>query len=84
MVAMGPSEIFLIRVGLGQPSLVWVFIWKISTKNHKFFNFLPLGQKKIFSGWVKKFPGQRQVGLVFIADQKYGRLGSGPISTKWY
>jgi len=46
---------------------IWVWIWKISPKNVKFFNFFPFGSKKISSGRVKKYPGQRQVGLLFTA-----------------
>jgi len=43
-------------MGLVQPSLVWV--WKISPKIHKFFNFFPSVQKKSQrvgskSTWVK-------------------------------
>jgi len=67
------------KLGLGQPSLVWVWVWKILPKNPKFFNFFPPR--------VKKYPGQRQlVGLLFIAGQKYAGVGSGPISTlhKWH
>jgi len=53
---MGPGQIFLNRVrsgeflvawvGSGQPSMVWVWIWKISPKKVKFFNFFPFGSKK--------------------------------------
>jgi len=50
---MGSHQIFLNRAGSiivarvesGQPSLVWV--WKISLKNTKFFNFIPSGQKNL-------------------------------------
>jgi len=58
------------QVGLGQPFMVWVWIWKISPKNVKFFNFFPFGSKKISSGRVGKYPGQRGVGLLFTAGQK--------------
>jgi len=53
----------------GQPSLVWVWVWKMSPKNPKFFNFFPfvLGQKNIY--WGSK------VCL--------GRVGSGPISRRF-
>jgi len=43
---MGLSQKFLTRVGSGQPFMVWVWIWKISPKNVKFFNFFPFGSKK--------------------------------------
>jgi len=52
-VVMGPCQIFLTRIGLGQffvarvrsdqPFMVWV--WKISPKNFKFSIFLPSDQK---------------------------------------
>jgi len=57
---MGPGQNFFTFVGSGQPTLVWVWIWKISPKNPKFFNFCPSGQKNIFGS------GERRVGLLFI------------------
>jgi len=33
-------------------------------------NFFLFGSKKISSGRVKKYPGRRQVGLLFTAGQK--------------
>jgi len=33
--------------------------------------------KKISSGQVKKYHGQRWVGLLFTVGQKYARVGSG-------
>jgi len=67
-------------VGSGQPSLVWFWIWKISPKNTRFFNFFPSGQKKISSDRVKKYLGQTWVCLLFTASQKYAwdKLGEGP------
>jgi len=56
--------------GSGSKFMVWVWIWKISPKNVKFFNFFPLRSKKISAGWVKKYLVQRQVGLLFTAGQK--------------
>jgi len=44
------------------------------------FSIFSLRFKKISLGWVKKYPGQRQVGLLFTASQKYARVGSGSIS----
>jgi len=41
-------------------------------------NFFP-SDKKISSGHVKKYLGQRRVGLLFTASQKYARVGLGPI-----
>jgi len=74
---MGPDQKVLTRVGsgLGQPFLVWVWVWKISPKNHWFFNFLPFGSKKILSGRVKKYPGQSRVSLLFTVGQKYAWVG---------
>jgi len=39
-------------------------------QNIKFFNFFPFGSKKISSGPVKKYSGQRRVGLLFTVGQK--------------
>jgi len=64
-------------LGLGQPFMVWVWIWKIPPKNVKFFNFFPIGSKKISSGQVWKYPGWRQVSLLFTAGQNYSRVRSG-------
>jgi len=52
-------------------------------KNSKFFNFLPLRSIKISSGWLKKYPGQSQVGFLFTMGQKCARVGSVHISTLW-
>jgi len=73
LTQIGSGQIFVARVRSGQPFLVWVWIWKISPKNVKFFNFFPHQVKKMSSGWV---------GLLFTAGQKYVRIGLGPISTK--
>jgi len=45
------------------------------------FQFFPFRSKRISLGWVKKYPGQRQVSLLFAASQKWSRVGSGPISS---
>jgi len=52
--------------------LVWV--WKISPNNPKKNS---IWVKKISSGQVKKYLGQRQVGFLFTLDQKYAWVGSG-------
>jgi len=44
------------------------------------FSIFSLRVKKISSGWVYKYPGQRRVSLLFTAGQKYSWVGSGPIS----
>jgi len=54
-------------VGSGQSFMGSVGIWKISPKN---VNFFPFGSKKISSGQVRKYPGQRQVCLLLTAGQK--------------
>jgi len=64
---MGLGQKFLTRVrsgrvnflwlGSGQPFTVWVWNWKISPKNVKFFNFFPLSQKKNLFGLGRKVPG---------------------------
>jgi len=61
---------FVARVRSGHSSMVWVWVWKISPKNVKFFYFFSLWAKKISSSRVKKYPGQRRVGLLFTAGQK--------------
>jgi len=45
-----------------------------------FSSRLPIVSKKISSGRVKKYLGQRQVSLLFTAGQKYAWIRSGPIS----
>jgi len=63
LTRVGLGRINFLLFWLGQSSLVWVWIWKISPKNHIYFNFFPFGSKKISSGRVKDGPGQ-----------KYGRV----------
>jgi len=46
------------------------------------FQFFSLQVKKISSGWVKNYLGQRPDNLLFNASQKYARVGSGPISRR--
>jgi len=67
---VGSGQFFVVLVKSGQPFMVWVWIWKISPKNIKFFNFFPFRIKKISSSWVGKYPGQQRVGLLFTAGQK--------------
>jgi len=43
-------------------------------KNHKLKKKIPSTSKKISSGWVKKYPGQSWVGLLFTAGQKYAQV----------
>jgi len=52
---MGPGQKFrpwlgfvnFLFLGLGQPSLVWVWVWKISPKNPKFSILFALYQKNL-------------------------------------
>jgi len=70
---------FFARVRLGRVSNLWFGfgIGKFTLK-YQIFQFYALWvPKKIFLGWVKKYPGQRRVGLFFTS----GRVGSGPIYT---
>jgi len=54
-LVIGLGQIFVARVGSGQPSLVWV-IWKISPKNPKFFNFF---RQKNLTRSGQKVPGSK-------------------------
>jgi len=74
-IVMGLGQNILTRVGLDQPLMVWVGIWKISPKNVKFFNFFPFGSKKISSGQVGKYPGQRP--LIYCGSKVSS--GRGPL-----
>jgi len=49
---------------------------KFLLKMSNFSIFFPSG-KKIMLGQVKKYPGQRRVGLLFTAGQKYAQVRSG-------
>jgi len=67
--------------GLGQPFMVWV--WVISSKIVKFFNFFPSDQKNLF-GSDQKVPGSKAYITSYLMRVKsmlgLGRVGSGPIS----
>jgi len=58
---VGSGQFFVARVGLGQPSLAWGWVRKISPKNIKSKNLFGLGQ--------------RRDGLLFTLDQNYARVG---------
>jgi len=47
----------------------WVWVWKISPKNVKFFNVFPSGQKNS-SGQVKKYSNQRWVSALIYCGSK--------------
>jgi len=86
---MGPGQNILTLVGSGQ------FICGSGRVSHLWFGFefgkFPLKMsnfsifslqiKKISSGQVGKYPGQRRVGLLLTAGQKKARVGSGRISS---
>jgi len=53
-----------------------VWVWEIS-QNFQIFQLFSIQAKKILSGWIKKYPGQRQVSPFFTVVQKYARVRSG-------
>jgi len=62
-------------VGSGQPYKVWVWIWKISPRNVKFFIFFTFGSKKFH--WVGWKSTRIKGGLVSYLLQVKSKLGSG-------
>jgi len=64
---MGPGRVGHLWFGFG--------FGKFSLKMSN-FSIFSLRVKKISLGWVKKYPGQRHVGLLFSAGQKYAWVGS--------
>jgi len=67
-------------VGSGQPSLVWVWVWKISLKIPNFLIFFISGQKNLFgfrskSSWVK----DGSVSYLLRVKKCSGWVGSGNI-----
>jgi len=72
---MGPGHFFVAPVGSSLVS--HLYLWKFFPKKiAKFFNFFLFQVKKISSGQVKKYLGQRQAGPVFTAGQKYAWIKS--------
>jgi len=70
-----------LMMGSGQPFMVWVWIWKISPKNVKIFNFFPFGSKKISLCRVKKVPGSKAGRPLFHCGLK---VSSGRVrSANW-
>jgi len=63
-------SLFVAQVGLGRVSHLWFG----STGFRKFPLDKSLWIKKISAGQVKKYPGQRWVGHLFTAGQKYGQV----------
>jgi len=61
-------------IGLGQPSMVWVWVWKISPKNVKFFS-LRVKKKSLWGGSKASRP------LIYCKSKvSSGQVSSGPIS----
>jgi len=69
-------------MGLGQPSLAWACIWKISPKNLRFYNFFPLDQKKSL-GVRSKVLGSK-TGQPHIYCAVKSMLGSGRVRAHLY
>jgi len=63
------GQFFVARVRSGRVSNPWFEFEKFPQKMSNFSIFFPSDQKNLF-GWVKKYPGQRRVGLLFTAGQK--------------
>jgi len=82
LTQVGSGQIFVARVGSGQPSLVCVWIWKISPKTVKFFIFFALQVKKNVLGSGQKVPGSEPGWPLIYCGSKVcsGWVGSGPIS----
>jgi len=89
-IVMGPGQkvltrvmdqFFVAQVGLGWVSHLWYGFgfgkFPLKIPNFSIFSFWI---KKISSGRVQKYLGQRRVSLLFTASQKYAWVGSGPIS----
>jgi len=80
---LGSSDVNVrIVMGPGQKNLTWVrsgqnFVARVGFGK---FSIFSLRVKKMSLGWVKKYPGQSRVGLLFTAGQKYVWVWSGPIS----
>jgi len=76
------SQFFVAQVGSGWVSQLRFGFGKIPLKIPIFLIFSLL-VKKISLGGVKKYSGQRRVGLLFTAGQKYMlELGQGPYLEK--
>jgi len=74
IIVMGRGQIFLTRVGSGQPSLVWV--WKIHPRNPKNFKFLSFRSKYLI-GLCQKVPGSKP-GRPLIYSPSKVCLGQNP------
>jgi len=72
LTRVGSGQFFVARVRSGRLSHLWFGLefGKFPLKMSNFSIFFPSGQKKIASGWVGKYPGQSQVGLLFTGGHK--------------
>jgi len=66
--------------GSDRISHLWFGFGKFLLKIPNFSIFFIL-VKKMSLVRVKKYPGQRGVGLLYSPSQEYARVGSGPISS---
>jgi len=66
------GQFFVAWVGLDQPPMVWVWVWKISPKYPKFSTFCLQ---------IKNILGQRRLGLLFTASQKSAGVRPEPTSS---
>jgi len=55
-IVKSPGWVNFLWLGSGQPFMVWVWIWKISSKNVKFFR-------------IKKYPGQRRSAFYLLRSK---------------
>jgi len=89
---MGPGQNFLTQIGSGQIfvawdgsaiyGLIWVWIWKISPNNIKFFNFFHFGSKKSLRVGLKST--QVKGGSASYLLQVKSKLGSGRVRAHLY
>jgi len=77
MTRIRSSQFLLLGLGRVRSAIFGLGLENFPSKS-KIFS---LWVKKISSDRAKKYLDQRWVGLLFIADQKYGWVGSGPISS---
>jgi len=71
-LVIGQGQFFAARIGLGQPYMVCVWIWKISPKN---VNFFPSDQKKFLGVGFKST--RVKGGLASYLLRVKSKLGSG-------
>jgi len=80
-VVMGSGQFF--AACLGQPFLVWVWVWKISPKNLKFFNFFPFGSKKSHQVKSKSTQVKDWSAHYLLHVKSMLRSGHGPSQLVW-